>query len=93
MCREEDIKKHFSEAYPDGGAVVDYVNFAYDVSKLMEIKEELDEVRKYGLRMLNLNTVGLRIKAKKSWYAKNRSLLRVLSLKRVLSLLRVFSLL
>ena len=51
MCKEENLRKHLSEAYPR--MEIYDIQFAYDVTKLIEVSASLRDVtdaKRYGER-------------------------------------------
>ena len=56
MCKENILKRHFAEAYPN--LTVTSVSFAYDVRELMSVSDQLRDVRDaklYGIKYNEAN--------------------------------------
>ena len=60
MCKEIELKRHFSEAYPD--VSITKINLAYDVQKLQLIYNDLKDAKmawKYCKRQHDLGKAGV----------------------------------
>jgi hypothetical protein len=55
MCKEEELKRHFNEAYPDD-VRIRKITFSYDVLKLQNIHQELKDA-KIALKYCNKHNV------------------------------------